>query len=97
MLMILPDYGICFPVAYALTLSDNLWPLINAFAVRDLAAFVVFTVSFAASLLQAQVSVEQASKLLVQVDVVIDALVRGRRLSLGFEVAADLLRGEVFQ
>ena len=67
----------------------------NAFAVRELVAFIVSAVALAATLFQTQMFVERTALLFVRADVPIDALVADRRLALSLEVAAYLLRAEI--
>src|SRR5438045_8478911 len=69
LLMILADDGVGLPIAEPGLIGDHRRALIDAFAVRQLAATVIFTIALAALLLAAQMLIEVAALLLVSIDV----------------------------
>jgi hypothetical protein len=95
LLMVLADDRVGLPVAKPSFTGNDGWAIIKAFTVGQLAASVVFAITFAALFLTAEMMVEVAALLLVSIDVLIDAFVTDRRLALLFERAADLFRRPV--
>src|ERR1700761_5687735 len=88
--MVLADDRVGLPITEPRFVCHYRRALINALAIRQLAAPVVFTITFAALLLAAQGLMKIAALALVGIDVLIDALVAGSLLSLRFESATDL-------
>src|SRR3982751_1857908 len=90
LLMMLADDRVGLPVAEPRLVGHYSWALVNAFAIRQLAATVILAIAFAALLLTAQMLVELAALLFVSIEVLANAFVARCNLTSGFASAADL-------